>query len=178
MPITTERLLLRRWESDDIEPYAVLCRDPEVMRWIGDGASRSRADCVTAIAGFEACWDANGFGLFAVETLDTGTFIGFAGLAIPEFLPEVMPAVEIGWRLARSSWGRGYATEAARAALAFGFEQCRLDRIISIHQVGNDASGRIMRKLGMRPSLETTDPSCGRAVRVYEARVTERPGSP
>jgi RimJ/RimL family protein N-acetyltransferase len=98
--------------------------------------------------------------------------IGFTGLAIPDFLPEIMPAVEIGWRLARAHWDRGYATEAARAALAFGFERVGLDRIVSVYAVGNEASGNVMRKIGMHLDRETTHPASGRAVRVY---AIERP---
>jgi RimJ/RimL family protein N-acetyltransferase len=86
---------------------------------------------------------------------------------VPEFLPEVMPAVEIGWRLGRRFWGAGLATVAARAALRFGLIDRGLQRIVSIAQVGNDASERIMAKLGMHLERETFDPSCGRQVRVY-----------
>lgn len=169
LPIQTERLLLRRWKPSDIEPFAALCRDPEVMRWIGSGSLRNRQECVKAISSFEENWEEKGFGLFAVELLGNQKFIGFTGLAIPEFLPEVMPSIEIGWRLARSTWGNGFATEAARASLTFGFNQCGLDRVVSIHQVGNDVSGRIMSKIGMNLFLETIDPSCQRPVKVYEA---------
>ena len=88
------------------------------------------------------------------------------GLNTPYSLPEVLPAVEIGWRLGRLYWGQGIATEAARAALEFGFTDRGLDRIVSIHQLGNDASGRIMQKLGMQLDREITD-SRGRRVRIY-----------
>jgi RimJ/RimL family protein N-acetyltransferase len=94
--------------------------------------------------------------------------IGFVGLSVPNFLPETLPSVEIGWRLAADQWGKGLATEGARAALHFGFGQVGLTRIVSIHQVGNGASGRIMEKLGMRFERDTVDPSCGRPVRVWE----------
>jgi len=166
--ITTNRLCLRRWKAEDIEPYAELCADPEVMRWIGAGAVRTKEECVTAIENFERFWDENGFGLFAVERSENQSLIGFTGLAIPDFLPQVMPSIEIGWRFARVAWGYGYATEAAQASLDFGFTELGFERIVSIHQVGNGASGRIMEKLGMSPFLETIDPSCGREVKVYE----------
>ncbi len=100
-----------------------------------------------------------------MELRATGELIGFTGLAVPEFLPEVMPAVEIGWRLGRPSWGQGLATEAAREALRFGLIDRGLERIISIAQVGNDASERIIGKLGMRLEQETVDPTCDRLVR-------------
>lgn len=167
-PLTTDRLRLRRWNAEDVDPYAQLCADPEVMRWIGSGAVRNRDECVAAIENFERFWDENGFGLFAVELLENQRLIGFTGLAVPDFLPEVMPTIEIGWRLARDAWGHGYATEAARTCLDFGFNERGIDRVVSIHQVGNESSGRIMERIGMSLYLETVDPSCGRPVRVYE----------
>ena len=166
--LSTERLLLRRWRQQDLDPYAELCADPAVMRWIGNGRVRTREECAKAISAFERAWDEHGFGLFALELQASGRLIGFVGLSVPDFLPEILPSVEIGWRLAPDQWGKGLATEGARAALAFGFGQVGLNRIVSIHQVGNDASGRIMEKLGMRLERETVDPSCGRRVRVYE----------
>jgi len=138
------------------------------MRWIGNGTTRTRSECAEAISRFERAWDERDFGLFATELRSSGRLIGFAGLSLPEFLPEILPTVEVGWRLAADQWGKGLGTEAARAALDFGFGHAGLDRIVSIHQVGNVASGRIMEKLGMRLGRETTDPSCGRPVRVYE----------
>lgn len=113
-------------------------------------------------------WVQNGFGLFAIEQKLSGELIGFVGLSIPSFLPEILPAVEIGWRLARSAWGKGFATEGARAALAFGFSRPGLERIVSIHQVGNVASARVMEKLGMRLERQTVHPTNTRPVRVYE----------
>ena len=95
---------------------------------------------------------------------------------MPEFLPEVLPAVEIGWRLARDAWGQGLATEGARAALRFGLSELELARIVSIHQVENRESGRIMEKLGMRFERKTVDPTCGRPVHVYQ--ITRSDGSP
>jgi RimJ/RimL family protein N-acetyltransferase len=166
--LETERLVLRRWDVDaDLDPYAALCADPEVMRYIGDGSVRTRADCAVQLEAFERGWAGFGFGLFALELKSTGELIGFAGLAIPEFLPELMPAVEIGWRLSRSNWNCGYATEAARTVLAFGFEPVGLDRIVSVHAVGNEPSGNVMRKIGMHFDRETVHPASGRAVRVY-----------
>jgi RimJ/RimL family protein N-acetyltransferase len=165
--VVTERLVLRRWKADDLEPYAEICADSEVMRWIGRGQVRTREECARAVAAFERAWEDRGFGLFAVELRASRGFIGFVGLSVPDFLPEILPSVEIGWRLAAAQWGKGLATEGARAALAFGFGHLGLDRIVSIYQVGNDASGRIMEKLGMHFERETVDPSCARPVRVY-----------
>jgi len=165
--ITTRRLLLRRWRDEDIEPFAAMCSDPEVMRYIGSGATRTREQAAAAIQAFETAWEETGHGLFAVELLGSDRLIGFTGLAEPSFLPEIMPTVEVGWRLARQAWGNGYATEAARAALEFGLVTLGIPEIVSIYQVDNHASARIMQKLGMRFDRETLDQSCGRLVRVY-----------
>ncbi len=165
--IESERLRLRRWLPEDHAPFARICTDPEVMRHIGDGSVRTADEASRAIERFEEDWARRGFGLFAVEVKESGTFIGFTGLSAPEFLPEVLPAAEIGWRLARSSWGRGYASEAAGAALAFGTEDLGLTEIVSICQTANGASMRIMEKLGLAFDRRTTDPTCGRQVEVY-----------
>jgi RimJ/RimL family protein N-acetyltransferase len=171
--IETDRLVLRRWDVDgDLDAYAEICADPEVMKFIGDGTTRNRDQCAEQIVAFERIWNERAFGLFAVDRVDTGELIGFTGLAIPDFLPEIMPAVEIGWRFARAHWGNGYATEAARSVLEFAFDRVGLNRLVSVHAVGNDASANVMRKIGMRFERETTHPGNGRGVRVYEI---ERP---
>lgn len=165
--IATERLLLRRWRVEDVQPFAAMCSDPEVMRYIGFGSTRTREQAVSAIEAYEAGWEENGYGLFAVEHFESGHLIGFTGLAQPTFLPEIMPAIEIGWRFAREAWGKGYATEAAKAALDFGLNTLGIPEVVSIYQTENHASGRIMEKLNMRFDRETLDPSCGRSVRIY-----------
>jgi RimJ/RimL family protein N-acetyltransferase len=165
--ISTARLVLRRWRGDDVAPMSAINADPQVMRWIGDGSVRDEEQTRAAIQTWEGQWDRHGFGLFALELRETGELVGFTGLKAVDFLPEVMPAVEIGWRLGRPFWGRGLATEAARAALRLGLIDLRLERIISIAQVGNDASERIMGKLGMRLDRETVDPTYGRSIRVH-----------
>jgi RimJ/RimL family protein N-acetyltransferase len=165
--------VLRRWRGDDVAPMSAINADPEVMRWIGDGSVRDEEQTRAAIQTWEGQWDRLGFGLFALELRASGELIGFTGLAVPEFLPEVMPAVEIGWRLGRPFWERGLATEAARAALRLGLIDLGLERIISIAQVGDDASERIMGKLGMRLARETVHPTCGRPVRVHAITKTQ-----
>lgn len=176
MPVLeTTRLILRPWFAADLDKYARLCADPEVMRWIGNGSTRSRSDCATAIAGFERQWRSHGFGLFAVEEASANACIGFCGLSVPSYLPELLPAVEIGWRLERRSWGRGLATEAARKVVRFALDDSGLSEIVSVHQIGNSASARIMEKLGMTFDRATVDPSCDRAVRVY--RIRRRPAA-
>ena len=165
--ITTERLILRRWRDEDVAPFAASCADREVMRYIGDGGTRTRDEAARSVANFEREWDEKGFGLFAVARRTDGAFLGFTGLSEPSFLPEVMPAVEIGWRFAREHWSHGYASEAARAALDYGLNDLSLPCIVTIFQTGNAASRRIAEKLDMRFDRETTDPTCGRPVEVY-----------
>ena len=165
--LRTARLVLRRWRDGDVEPLARFNADPEVMRWIGDGTVRDLEQTRAGIARIEREWDHAGFGLFAVEVSQTGELAGFTGLTVPYFLPELMPTVEIAWRLGRPFWGQGIATEAAAAALQFGLVTRELDRIVSIFQVGNDASERVMIKLGMRLDRHTVDPGTTRPVGVY-----------
>ena len=166
--VNTPRLVLRRWRDDDIEPMAAINADPEVMRWIGTGSVRDLEQTRSGIAAIERQWEASGYGLFAIEERASGVLLGFTGMAVPYFLPEVMPSVEIAWRLGRQHWGKGIATEASAAALGFGLIDRGLDRIIAIVQIGNDASERIMIKLGMHEERQTIDPATGRPLRVYE----------
>jgi RimJ/RimL family protein N-acetyltransferase len=172
--LLTPRLRLRGWRDDDVAALAAVNADPEVMRWIGDGSVRDRAATGAEIAAYRRLWRDRGFGRFAVELRDTGELAGLTGMAVPDDVPDVMPAVEIGWRFARAHWGRGYATEAARAALRFAFTDGGLDRLVGIHLVGNDASARVMLKLGMRFHLATTETVHRRPVHVY---AIERPES-
>ncbi|MFG2012766.1 GNAT family N-acetyltransferase [Micromonospora sp. NPDC048868] len=171
--LITPRTLLRQWRDDDVDAMTAVNSDPEVMRWIGDGSPLDRERTVARLAYYRQHWDRHGFGLFALTLRESDEVVGFVGLAVPDFLPEVLPAVEIGWRLARRHWGRGLATEAACAVLAHARDDLGLTRLVSIHQVGNDASARVMRRLGMRLDRTTTDPSAGRPVRVYAIDLDE-----
>ena len=112
--IETERLLLRDWQPSDAAPFAALNADPEVTRYLRGPMSRYASD--ELVARIRAHWHAHAFGLYAVEIKSSGVFAGFVGLAVPSFLPDVLPAVEVGWRLAREHWGQGYATEGAGRA--------------------------------------------------------------
>jgi RimJ/RimL family protein N-acetyltransferase len=150
--------------------------DPEVMRWIGDGSVRDLEQTAEDIERWEEEWDEEGFGLFAVELLGSGELIGFAGLSVPEFLPEVLPAVEIGWRLGRSFWGQGYASEAAHAALEFALQDRGLDRVIAISHISNTASENVISKLGMTPERDTNHPVFGVPLRVYAIDLSEYQG--
>ena len=146
--LPTDRLLLRGWRDADREPFAALNADPEVMAHFPSRLSRGTSDML--IDGAVEGWAANGFGLWALERRADGRFLGFTGLARPSFEAHFMPAVEVGWRLARDAWGHGYATEAARAALEFGFETVGLGEIVSFTVPDNVRSRAVMERLGMR----------------------------
>jgi RimJ/RimL family protein N-acetyltransferase len=109
----------------------------------------ARAESDAAVDRIEAHFERHGFGLWAVEVPDQTPFIGFVGLAVPAFHAHFTPCVEVGWRLAGDSWGRGYATEAARAALTFGFGLLALEEIVSMTVPDNERSRRVMERLGM-----------------------------
>ncbi|WP_416982658.1 GNAT family N-acetyltransferase [Streptomyces sp. T028] len=162
----TRRLWLRQWTEADLDALAEMDADPDVMRYIGDGSPGTRERTAAALARARAAWDERGYGLFAAEESVTGELIGWVGLAVPAYLPEIMPTVEIGWRLRRRSWGRGYATEAAREVLAFAFDEAGLDRVVSICHVDNHASARVMTKLGLTFDRTTRVPAHGQPVQV------------
>ena len=146
--VRTERLVLRGWRETDKPAYASLNGDPEVMRHFPATLTPQQSD--EMVDRMAAAWQRNGFGLWAVERQDTGQFIGFTGLSVPGW--SSVPMVEVGWRLAREHWGLGFAPEAARAALEFGFERVALphDEIVSFTTSKNFKSQRVMQKLGMR----------------------------
>lgn len=146
--LRTERLLLRAWREEDLEPFAALNADPEVMRHFP--AVLGRADSDAQAGRIRAHFAAHGFGLWAVEVPGQAAFVGFVGLAVPGFEAHFTPCVEIGWRLAREHQGRGYATEGGRAALGFGFTHLGLAEIVSFTVPANRASRRVMEKLGMQ----------------------------
>src|SRR5438034_6434206 len=114
--LETERLVLRRWRDEDLDAYAAMNADPEVMRYIGDGHVQDRAEAAATLQRMRQHWDEHGFGRWAVERKDDGEVLGFAGLGFPRFFPDLATIPEIGWRLARLHWGKGYATEAATAS--------------------------------------------------------------
>jgi ribosomal-protein-alanine N-acetyltransferase len=145
--LRTERLVLRRWRDGDLEPFAALNADPAVMERLPGTLTRAESDAV--VERIEATFDERGFGLWAVEVCDGPPCIGFVGLSSPGFDAPFTPCVEVGWRLARGAWGHGYATEAARAAIADGFTRCGLDEIVSFTTPGHTRSRGVMERLGM-----------------------------
>jgi RimJ/RimL family protein N-acetyltransferase len=170
--IETDRLLLRPWRpAEDLDALVAMNADPAVMRWIAPNRPLRREESADFLDRMVRHWDQHGFGLWALVPRaepDAGC-IGFAGLAIPSFLPAVLPAVEVGWRLHPAWWGRGLATEAARASMDFGFERLELRSIVSIIDPGNAASLRVAEKLGMRPGRDRLHPVTRRRLRVMQA---------
>ena len=148
--LVTDRLLLRRWRPEDRPLFAAINADPRVMEFFPKLLSREESDAT--VDRIEAHFAQHGFGLWAVEVPGVTPFAGFVGLAHPRFEATFTPCVEIGWRLAAEHWGRGYATEGATAALAFGFEQLKLAEILSFTVPGNVRSRRVMEKIGMTHS--------------------------
>jgi len=148
----TERLLLRRWRDSDREPFAALNADPAVMEQFPAPLTPARSDAM--VDRIESLFETNGYGLWALEVAGTGEFIGFTGLSPAAFDAPFTPAVEVGWRLARSAWGHGYASEAARRALEIGFEDYGLTEIVSFTSARNVRSQAVMRRIGM-----TRDPA-------------------
>jgi RimJ/RimL family protein N-acetyltransferase len=145
--LETARLALRDWREADRAPFAEMNADPAVMEFFYRPLSSEESDALVDV--FQAELDESGHCPWAVEELSTGTFIGFVGLhAVPAQLPFA-PATEVGWRLARPYWGRGYATEAGAAAVRFGFGTLDLDKVVSFTSALNVRSRRVMGRLGM-----------------------------
>jgi RimJ/RimL family protein N-acetyltransferase len=146
--LRTGRLLLRAWRAADREPFAAMNADPEVMEHYPSTLSRSASDAL--VARIERTWAAGAPSLWAVEVPGDAPFIGYVGLLEATFEADFTPCVEVGWRLARPFWGRGYATEAATAALDHGFDVVGLAEVHSFTAVGNQRSRRVMERLGLR----------------------------
>lgn len=145
--LRTPRLILRQWRDDDLEPFAELNRDAETMRYFPAWLSREESDAFAASV--KLALELRGWGLWAVEVVDGAPFIGFVGLNEVSFDAHFAPAVEVGWRLRRDQWGRGYAPEAAKAALEFGFVELGLTEIVAMTTPSNKRSRRVMERLGM-----------------------------
>ncbi|MFE1782845.1 GNAT family N-acetyltransferase [Streptomyces sp. NPDC059506] len=171
--IRTPRLLLRRWHDDDLVPMADINADPRGVHRVDEAFPHDLERTAEAIEQWEEEWDEEGFGLFAVELLASGELAGFTGLSVPEFLPEVLPAVAISWRLGPQFRGQGYASEAAHATLEFALQDRGLDRVVSISRAGDDASENVIRKLGMVLERETVHPEHGFPLRVHSIDLTE-----
>lgn len=157
--LETARLRLRLFEEPDLDGYAEMCADPEVMRFLGP--TLSRAEAWRHMAMVIGHWQLRGFGFWAVEHRDTGILIGRAGC----WRPEGWPGLEIGWALRRDFWGHGYATEAGRAAMDYAFETLAVPHVISLIRPENTPSIRVAERLG--ESFESETEVLGVAVRIY-----------
>lgn len=146
--LQTDRLILRRWRDSDRAPFADLNADPEVMRYFMRPSTRAESDAFADR--IEHHFQEYGWGLWALELRDTAEFIGFTGLWHATFEAPFTPAVEIGWRLRRSAWSHGFASEAARAAIADGLDRAGIPEILSFTAAINERSWRVMERLGMR----------------------------
>jgi RimJ/RimL family protein N-acetyltransferase len=140
--LTTDRLTLRAWRDDDLDAYAAITADPEVMRFMG--GPLDRADAWRQMAFITGHWELRGFGLWVVER--EGELIGRIGL----LNPEGWPGLEVGWLLGRQAWGNGYATEAARAAVEYAWRELGVQQLISLIAPDNTASAAVAGRLGMR----------------------------
>ncbi|MGH9646121.1 MAG: GNAT family N-acetyltransferase [Bryobacteraceae bacterium] len=147
---------LRRWRPEDLEPFAALNADPEVMEHFP--STLSREETAGSMDRLADHFERHGFGFWAVEVPGQTSFAGFIGLAVPAFEASFTPCVEIGWRLARPWWGLGLATEGAQAALAYGFKRLGLEEVVAFTVPGNIRSRRVMEKLGMRYSEDFEHP--------------------
>ena len=156
--LKTGRLILRQWRDVDLEPWAAMNADPMVREFFPETLTREQS--AASMAHFRAELDARGWGWWAVEVTATGQFVGMAGLdPVDEGLP--FHGLEIGWRLSRTAWGHGYATEAARAVLGYGFETLGLREILAVTAAGNQRSRAVMGRLGMThdPADDFDDPT-------------------
>jgi RimJ/RimL family protein N-acetyltransferase len=177
MTLASERLILRQWRDGDREAFAALNADPVVMEFFPATRTRPEADKVLDILIDHI--DRHGFGFWALELRETGETVGFTGLQNVDFEAPFAPAVEIGWRLARPHWGKGYATEAARAALDYAFGALKLDEVVSFAVEDNMRSRRVMERIGMvhEPALDFVHPSVdprSRIARHAFYRITRR----
>jgi RimJ/RimL family protein N-acetyltransferase len=146
--LQTARLILRQWKPSDFVPFAVMNGDPAVMEFMPKRLDRAASDAFATRLRDHI--EAKGWGLWAVEVAEMATFIGYTGLSIPAFTAQFTPCVEVGWRLARDHWGHGYATEAAQAAAAYGFDTLGLREIVSFTVPANVRSRAVMARLGMQ----------------------------
>ena len=144
--VETARLLLRPVSMTDLDAFAAMNADPDVMRYIGDGKPQTREQTILRIYAILDHWDQHGFGLCAIVDKASEAFIGFCGLQYLDNTSEI----EVGYRLAKRFWGAGLATEAATASLRQGFDVFGLDRIVAVVQPDNVASQRVLEKIGLR----------------------------
>jgi RimJ/RimL family protein N-acetyltransferase len=146
--LSSVRIRLRRWRDEDREAFAAMNSDARVMEFFRSRLSRIESDAM--VDHIQKHFGEHDFGLWAIEVPDVAPIIGFAGLAFARFSAHFTPCVEVGWRLAFEHWGHGYATEAARLALGYGFRTAALPEVVSFTSATNQRSRAVMERLGMR----------------------------
>ena len=159
--VDTERLHLRRFRADDLDGLAAVFAHREVWQF-PYGRAFTRDDTAQFLNNQIREWDTCGFGCWIAVHRQTQAIIGYVGLSVPMFLPEILPAVEVGWRFDPTYWGQGFATEGARAALREAFDTLQLDEVTSVPQVDNPRSCHVCDRLGMRLSREVHLPANAR----------------
>lgn len=150
--IETNRLMLRSWQAADVDRLVHLHQDPRVIEWLPGPWTLQKAQ--RFVAETNAHINMHGFGFWAVETKTDSIFLGFVGLNQPDFHAHFTPCVEVGWRLGSAYWGHGYATEAAAAAVQYGFETMGLQEIVSFTVPANVRSLRVMERIGMQRDVQ------------------------
>lgn len=154
--IITERLGLRHWQEADFSPFAAMNKDEDVMRYFPSTLSDEETKAM--VARIEIQFQKHGFGLFALEKRSTAGFIGYTGFMLPRFQSFFTPCVEIGWRIKKEEWNKGYATEAATACLRYGFRTLGFADVYSFTAAINHSSEKVMQKIGMKKEGEFDHP--------------------
>ena len=160
-PVETDRLSLRRFEAGDLDELAAVFAEPEVWMY-PFGRAFTRDETARFLDAQIAEWDEIGFGCWVARRRETPQIIGYVGLSVPTFLPEILPAVEVGWRFGPAHWGLGLASEGARAALREGFTTLGLSEICSLVQTTNPASFRVCERIGMTYERTVSCPATDR----------------
>lgn len=164
--LETDRLLLRQWVEEDFDLFAKMCSNERVMEFFPN--TQTREESYEMARKIQSLINERGWGLWAIEVPSRYKFIGFIGLHTPQCNMPFSPCVEVGWRLSNQYWGKGYATEGAKAALEFAFNILKLNEVVSFTTVGNVRSEAVMKKIGMHnsghnfmhPNIEQSHPQC------------------
>lgn len=169
--LKTERTGLRPWTLEDAPALVDLNRQPEMLRFVNEGRADTLPEAIRWIEEQQQYLREHGYGIVALEDRASGALIGYTGLATPTFLPEVLPATDIGWWIRRDLWNRGLATEAARAVLEWAHGPLGLPEVLAIANAANIASIRVMEKAGMVFGRTASIPETGVSVVVYRSKV-------
>jgi len=168
---TSERLGFRNWQAEDLQRLAAINADPDVMEFFP--GTKSLQETIAFIGRMELLFAEKGYCYFAVDILESGAFAGFIGLCEQTFKADFTPCVDIGWRLSKDFWGKGYATEGAKRCLEFGFRNLHLPKIVAIAPKVNVRSLHIMEKIGMEPAKEFIHPFLANDERLKECVLYE-----